>query len=56
MLGNHHDAWVFGGLDPSNGRAALTEIVRVLGIGLQQGKTIFHIELLFFRSYLHRRT
>jgi len=37
MMGNHHDAWVFGGLDPSSGTAVLTEIVRVLGIGLKQG-------------------
>lgn len=31
MLGNHHDAWVFGAIDPLSGAAALTEIIRVLG-------------------------
>ncbi|ROT78135.1 hypothetical protein C7M84_003149 [Penaeus vannamei] len=30
ILGNHRDAWVFGGLDPSSGTAALLEVTRVL--------------------------
>ncbi|XP_060073376.1 glutamate carboxypeptidase 2-like [Ylistrum balloti] len=37
MLGNHHDSWVFGAIDPLSGSAALTEIIRVLGNMLKQG-------------------
>ena len=28
VLGNHHDAWVFGGVDPSSGTAAMMEVTR----------------------------
>ena len=28
VLGNHHDAWVFGGVDPSSGTAAMMELTR----------------------------
>ncbi|KAK3578650.1 hypothetical protein CHS0354_002952 [Potamilus streckersoni] len=31
LLGNHHDTWVFGAIDPLSGTAALTEITRVMG-------------------------
>jgi len=31
VLGNHHDAWVFGGVDPSSGTAAMMEVTRALG-------------------------
>ena len=31
MLGTHHDAWTFGGVDPGTGTAALLETARVLG-------------------------
>ncbi|KAL3881664.1 hypothetical protein ACJMK2_028074, partial [Sinanodonta woodiana] len=31
LLGNHHDAWVFGAIDPLSGTATLTEITRVMG-------------------------
>ncbi|XP_021356400.1 putative N-acetylated-alpha-linked acidic dipeptidase isoform X3 [Mizuhopecten yessoensis] len=37
MLGNHHDSWVFGAIDPLSGSAALTEIIRVFGNLLTQG-------------------
>ena len=37
LLGNHHDAWVFGAVDPLSGSAALTEITRVFGLMLNQG-------------------
>ncbi|KAK7492612.1 hypothetical protein BaRGS_00016091, partial [Batillaria attramentaria] len=37
LLGNHHDAWVFGALDPLSGSATLTEITRVFGLMLQKG-------------------
>ncbi|XP_069102028.1 putative N-acetylated-alpha-linked acidic dipeptidase isoform X2 [Argopecten irradians] len=37
MLGNHHDSWVFGAIDPLSGSAVLTEIIRVLGNMLKQG-------------------
>ena len=31
LLGNHHDAWVFGAVDPSSGTAAMMETTRALG-------------------------
>ncbi|HYA49145.1 MAG TPA: M28 family peptidase, partial [Burkholderiales bacterium] len=31
LVGNHRDAWVFGGLDPSSGTACLMEIARAFG-------------------------
>src|SRR5580692_8184989 len=31
VLGNHRDAWVFGGVDPSSGTASLMELTRALG-------------------------
>ncbi len=31
VLGNHHDAWVFGAVDPSSGTATLLETARSLG-------------------------
>jgi len=37
ILGNHRDAWVYGGYDPSSGTAAMLEMTRNLGELLQQG-------------------
>lgn len=31
VLGNHHDAWVFGAVDPSSGTASMLEAARALG-------------------------
>jgi N-acetylated-alpha-linked acidic dipeptidase len=31
LLGAHHDAWTFGGVDPGTGAAALLEVARALG-------------------------
>ena len=31
IVGNHRDAWVYGGVDPSSGSAALMELARALG-------------------------
>ncbi len=31
ILGNHRDAWIYGGVDPSSGSAALMEVARGLG-------------------------
>jgi N-acetylated-alpha-linked acidic dipeptidase len=31
LLGNHHDAWVFGAADPGSGTAAMLETARALG-------------------------
>ncbi len=38
LLGNHHDAWVFGAVDPSSGTAAMMEMTRALGQLAAQGK------------------
>ena len=37
VLGNHRDAWVFGGVDPSSGTASMMEMTRALGMLLKQG-------------------
>jgi len=37
ILGNHHDAWEYGGVDPSSGTASMMELSRSLGILLKQG-------------------
>jgi N-acetylated-alpha-linked acidic dipeptidase len=31
VLGNHRDAWVFGGVDPSSGTASMMELTRAFG-------------------------
>ena len=31
LLGNHHDAWVYGAADPGSGTAAMLEMARALG-------------------------
>jgi N-acetylated-alpha-linked acidic dipeptidase len=35
--GNHHDAWVYGAVDPNSGTATLLEAARGLGALVQQG-------------------
>jgi N-acetylated-alpha-linked acidic dipeptidase len=37
ILGNHRDAWVFGGVDPSSGSATLMDLARTLGQLLREG-------------------
>ena len=37
ILGNHRDAWVYGGVDPSSGTAAILEMTRGLGALLKKG-------------------
>ena len=37
VLGNHHDAWEFGGVDPSSGTASMMEMTRAMGALLKEG-------------------
>jgi N-acetylated-alpha-linked acidic dipeptidase len=37
VLGNHHDAWEFGGVDPSSGTASMMEMTRAFGELLKAG-------------------
>jgi len=37
LVGNHRDAWGFGGMDPSSGTASMLEVARVLGEKLKTG-------------------
>ncbi len=37
VVGNHRDAWVYGGVDPSSGSAALVELARTFGQLARQG-------------------
>ena len=38
IVGNHRDAWVYGGVDPSSGSASLMELARSLGALVRQGE------------------
>ena len=37
LLSNHHDAWTFGGVDPSSGTATTLELARVVGQLAREG-------------------
>lgn len=37
VLGNHHDAWIYGAGDPSSGTATLLELARALGEQAERG-------------------
>jgi N-acetylated-alpha-linked acidic dipeptidase len=37
VVGNHRDAWVYGGVDPSSGSASMMELARALGAELKNG-------------------
>jgi N-acetylated-alpha-linked acidic dipeptidase len=37
VLGNHRDAWVYGGVDPSSGSASMMELARTLGALVKDG-------------------
>jgi N-acetylated-alpha-linked acidic dipeptidase len=37
LLGNHHDAWEYGGVDPSSGTASMMELARALSAMLKNG-------------------
>jgi N-acetylated-alpha-linked acidic dipeptidase len=37
VMGNHRDAWVFGGVDPSSGTASMMELTRALGKLTKEG-------------------
>ena len=37
IVGNHHDAWIYGAGDPSSGTASLLEFARGLGAMMKQG-------------------
>ena len=37
IVGNHHDAWIYGGADPGSGTASLLEVARCLGQLAKQG-------------------
>jgi N-acetylated-alpha-linked acidic dipeptidase len=37
LVGNHRDAWEFGGVDPSSGTASMLELTRALGEMAQKG-------------------
>ena len=38
ILGNHRDAWVYGGVDPSSGTATQLELARALGTLTREGQ------------------
>jgi N-acetylated-alpha-linked acidic dipeptidase len=37
ILGNHHDAWVYGAVDPASGTSSMLEVARALGQLLREG-------------------
>ena len=40
LLGNHHDAWVFGAVDPSSGTASMLELSRTMGKLVREGGSV----------------
>jgi len=38
IVGNHRDAWVYGGVDPSSGSASMMELARTLGAFAREGR------------------
>lgn len=38
IMGNHRDAWVYGGMDPSSGTAVMLEVARSMGELVKSGK------------------
>jgi N-acetylated-alpha-linked acidic dipeptidase len=38
IVGNHRDAWIFGGVDPSSGTASQMELARALGALVRDGQ------------------
>jgi N-acetylated-alpha-linked acidic dipeptidase len=38
VVGNHRDAWLYGGVDPSSGSAAMMELARTLGTLAREGR------------------
>ena len=39
VLGNHHDAWTYGGVDPNSGTTSMLEVAHGLGALLREGWT-----------------
>ena len=40
LLGNHHDAWVFGAVDPNSGTAVLMELARAFDDLLSNSESV----------------
>jgi N-acetylated-alpha-linked acidic dipeptidase len=39
VLGNHHDAWTYGGVDPNSGTTSMLELAHALGALVREGWT-----------------
>ncbi|KAK3736513.1 hypothetical protein QZH41_009387 [Actinostola sp. cb2023] len=54
LLGNHRDAWVFGGIDPSSGTSCMMELSRVLSSKVKKERMPFecHDTALVEASFL----
>ncbi len=48
MVGNHRDAWVFGGVDAGSGGSTMLEIARAVGEKMKQGTTLVLFITLHF--------
>ena len=42
LLGNHHDAWVFGAVDPNSGTAVLMELARAFDDLLSNSESVVY--------------
>lgn len=42
IVGNHRDAWLYGGTDASSGTAVLMELARVFGSLVKKGEKVFY--------------
>lgn len=62
ILGNHHDAWTYGALDPSSGTAALLETARAFSsLASQNSESLDYIgctrkHMLCIADWAPRRT
>ena len=50
IIGNHVDAWHFGGVDPSSGTSIVLEIARAIGKKLRSSKYPPHRGIYFLSN------
>ena len=59
LLGNHHDAWVFGAVDPGSGTASMLELSRAMTKLVKGGMSprgyVFHEWNLFKRTCVMKK-
>ena len=54
MIGNHHDAWTYGSIDPNSGTAILLELSRTLNELKKNQGWMPKRSIMFLRYYLKK--